>query len=28
LTIDQKKGTLKVLFGLSEEQTNQMLSLW
>jgi hypothetical protein len=28
LTIDQKKGTLKVLFGLSDEQTNQMLSLW
>ena len=27
LTIDQKKGTLKVLFGLSEEQTNQMLTL-
>jgi hypothetical protein len=28
LTIDQKKGTLKVLFGLSDEQTNQMLALW
>lgn len=27
LTIDQKKGTLKVLFGLSDEQVKQMLTL-
>jgi len=27
LTISQKQGTLKVLFGLSDEQTNQMLTL-
>ena len=27
LTIEQKKGTLMVLFGLSEEQTNKMLGL-
>lgn len=27
LTTDQKKGTLMVLFGLNEEQTNQMLGI-
>ena len=27
LNLEQKKGTLKVLFGLSDEQVNQMLAL-
>jgi hypothetical protein len=28
LNLEQKKGTLKVLFGLSDEQVKQMLALW
>jgi hypothetical protein len=26
--VDQKKGTLKVLFGLNDEQVTQMLGQW